>query len=227
MSRVFRKTALGIATFTKQNSGLTQAQRGLLIMVDGKRAASQLRKFSASFGDVNVLLRELFDAGLIELDPAYVAHVQQAQADVAKEAGHMGSLAAETIMNVPRPVPTALKQNTKRDLRDFASLGEPDPTPTQMRRAMELSLAPVSGSGDDHIASASPEAIAEVKRFATRYIFDTLGTSGTPLCFAIERADGLKALLEVFEVAADTLSSMKSAKHAGEFRKQFREILLG
>jgi hypothetical protein len=47
MSRLFRKTQLGIATFTKQNHGLTQPQRALLIMIDGKRTAAALRKFGS------------------------------------------------------------------------------------------------------------------------------------------------------------------------------------
>jgi hypothetical protein len=234
MSRVFRKTALGIATFSKQNSGLTQAQRGLLIMVDGKRSASQLRKFSASFGDVNAILRELYDSGLIELDTAYVEQLKKSQTEIARELRELPSaFAAETVMAGARAMPTAVKatlaaarNSPKRDLRDFASLGAPDPVLAATRGA--LALTPVAGTSDAaHVSSASNDAIAKAKHFAMRYLFNALGNSGTALCFAIERADGLKSLLEMSEVAATTLGSMKGESHASEFRKKLREALVG
>lgn len=99
MSRVFRKTALGIATFTKQNSGLTQSQRALLIMVDGKRSASDLRRFGATFGNVNLLLRELYDVGLIELDPVFVETLRATHGDIADDNNAIGmSFGSETVV---------------------------------------------------------------------------------------------------------------------------------
>jgi hypothetical protein len=324
VSRVFRKTALGAATFTKANSGLTQAQRGLLIMVDGKRSAGALRKFAASFGNVNILLRELFEAGLIELDPAYVEKIRIAQAEIAGESADLPSaLVAETVVATARSMPGAASPQSSasavsatpaaspapaapaapaRDIRhDLRNLGAPDPiglspsrspntitrpplagntitrtpisgntvarsplagntqtrsplnTPTAARYgpstitpagasplaratvtgaprqdggALSLSLEPVDGSDDAPITSATDATLADARKFATHFVFDALGNSGTALCFAIERTETLKGLIETTDVAKKTLRNMKSDSIADDFGKQLREILL-
>ncbi len=302
MSRVFRKTALGVATFTKQNTGLTQAQRGLLIMVDGKRSAAALRKFGSSFGNVNVLLRELFDAGLIELDAAYVEKIRVAQAEIAQESADLPSaLVAETVVASARPMPSAAMPNPAaplsatavapapaRDIRhDLRNLGAPDPigafanlspntitrtplggntttrsplasntqtrsplnAPTMTRSGpatiaptaaratapavsrpasggLSLSLEPVDGKDDAPITSASDATLADARKFATHFVFDALGNSGTALCFAIERTETLKGLIETTDIARNTLRSMKGDAIAADFNKQLREILL-
>jgi hypothetical protein len=310
VSRVFRKTALGVATFTKQETGLTQSQRGLLIMVDGKRSAAALRKFGSSFGNVNVLLRELFDAGLIELDAAYVEKIRIAQAEIAQESADLPSaLVAETVVATTRPMPSALSPIAPvnapaatninaakpapapapaRDIRhDLRNLGAPDPigtfpslspmssntitrTPlganTQTRSSLSastitrtpldgstviarsgpatvaptlarpparapsgglsLSLEPAGGNDDASvISSASESALADARKFATHFVFDALGNSGTALCFAIERTETLKGLIETTDIARNTLRNMKSEATAEDFSKQLREIL--
>jgi hypothetical protein len=322
VSRVFRKTALGVATFTKQETGLTQAQRGLLIMVDGKRSAGALRKFGSSFGNVNILLRELFELGLIELDAAYVEKIRLAQAEIAQEIGDLPStLVAETVVASARPMPSAATNSVAanqsaavapaRDLRhDLRNLGAPDPigslptlspntitrtplaTNTVTRSALNantiartpigantitrsplggntalglntvarsplagntvvarsgpatiapppnrpapssdsvglsLSLAPVDGGVDDApITSASDNALVDARKFATHFVFDALGNSGTALCFAIERTETLKGLLETTNVGQKTLREMKGDPVADDFIKQLREIL--
>jgi hypothetical protein len=237
MSRVFRKTPLGIATFTKQATTLTQSQRALLIMIDGKRNASQLRRFGASFGNVNSILAELYNAGYIELDPAYIERMTKAQEDIAKEAAELPSaLVAETVVAgaaMPAAVAAvnpAARVNAKRDLRELASLGEPDPVPTIARgpSTLTLSLAPIDAADNGTpITSARDESINAARQFATRYVFDQIGNSGTALCFALEKALSLQRLQEVADVAAKTLSDMKGAATAESFRKQFRETLRG
>ncbi len=220
MSRVFRKTELGTAIFSKPDSGLTQAQRGLLIMVDGKRTASQLRKFASSFGNVNALLRELYNAGFIDLDPAYVEHVQRVRSEIAHDSPAQASpFAAETILapsqrasaveiaaTAPVTPPTPKQSNEKRDLRD-------------------LSIFSDSARSSGRAASGSAASMAEAQKFAVQYITDTLGHSGAPLRFAISRASDSSALQQVLEVAANTLGSMKGQAHATEFRTALREIL--
>jgi hypothetical protein len=311
VSRVFRKTALGIATFTKQETGLTQSQRGLLIMVDGKRSAAALRRFGSSFGNVNVLLRELFDAGLIELDAAYVEKIRIAQAEIARESADLPSaLVAETVVAAARAMPSALSPvaptsapaaanvnaakpapaaASARDIRhDLRNLGAPDPigtfpnlspmssstitrTPlganTQTRSplgastitraaldgstviarsgpatiaptvarpparpasgGLSLSLEPVGSNNETSaIASASESALADARKFATHFVFDALGNSGTALCFAIERTETLKGLLETTDIARNTLRNMKNDAAAEDFSRQLREILM-
>lgn len=232
MSRVFRKTALGIATFTKQNSGLTQSQRAMLIMVDGKRSASDLRRFGATFGDVNQLLRELYDVGLIELDPAYFQKALALQEDIANENEALGmSFGSETALGATRPLSTDLP-GPKHDLRNFVSVPPPAPPNTVHANAvtvpMPLSLAPIDGeSGHDDlpISAASQTTLIDVKECAKRYLFNALGSSGTSLCLAIERAADNKQLMSTLMIARDTLREMKGDDAAQALFNQLRTIL--
>jgi hypothetical protein len=281
-------------------------------MVDGKRSAAALRRFGSSFGNVNVLLRELFDAGLIELDAAYVEKIRIAQAEIAQESADMPSaLVAETVIAAARAMPSALSPVAPanapaaanvnaapapapvpapaRDIRhDLRNLGAPDPigtfpklspmsgntvtrtplgantqtrsplgastiartpmdgstviarsgpatiAPTLARPAarpasggLSLSLEPVGSNNETSvIASASESALADARKFATHFVFDALGNSGTALCFAIERTETLKGLLETTDIARNTLRNMKSDAAAEDFSKQLREILM-
>jgi hypothetical protein len=232
MSRVFRKTALGIATFTKQNSGLTQSQRALLIMVDGKRSASDLRRFGATFGNVNLLLRELYDAGLIELDPVFVEKLLAAQSEIAKENAALGmSFGSETVVAGAR-TGSAAAPTTKHDLRNLASIAPVDvtpvvPSPRTADTAFSLTLTPVDGEADELPTTAVSQAtLFDLKEFAKRFVFDALGNPGTSLCLAIDRTDALKGFMEVVKDARDTLRDQKGDYAVQEFNRQLREIML-
>ncbi len=238
MSRVFRKSALGTATFTKQNSGLTPSQRALLIMVDGKRSASDLRRFGGAFGDVNRVLRELYELGLIELDAAYVAKLQAVQSEIAREnSAFSATFGTETVVaNRAQGEPSAsAAASAKRDMRHPGSLGASVvaealrplmPAPTK-GTPFSLTLTPVSASGDDGLptSSVSPATLQDAKDFAKRYVFDALGNSGTTLCMSIERTDAMKGFIEAVNTARSTLRETKGDLHADEFARQLREIL--
>lgn len=241
MSRVFRKSALGTATFTKQNSGLTPSQRALLIMVDGKRSASDLRRFGGAFGDVNRVLRELYELGLIELDAAYVAKLQAVQSEIARENSAISAtFGTETVVaNRAQGEPSAsAAASAKRDMRHLGSLGasvvaeallplRPLMPPPTKGTPFSLTLTPVSASGDDGLptSSVSPATLQDAKDFAKRYVFDALGNSGTTLCMSIERTDAMKGFIEAVNTARSTLRETKGDLHADEFARQLREIL--
>lgn len=254
MSRVFRKTPLGVDAYTTHANVLTQSQRALLVMIDGKRSASQLRKFGSAFGNVNTILSELYHGGYIELDPAYIERMVNVQSEIARESEPLSStFAAETIIGGARTVPPALTtapppapapsearptvaatppKPVKRDLRDLAMLGEPDPVPTQWgvklgTNTAALRLEPVDSDDGAAITYARDDAIAAARQFATRFVFDQMGNSGTPLCFAIEKAMTLQRIQEVALVAEQTLRDMKDEDVASKFKKQFRAILRG
>ncbi len=67
---IYRKTTVGVASFARTSMGLNQAQRGLLIMIDGKRTMADLRKLAAVFGDCDVLVKQILELGMIEPAPA-------------------------------------------------------------------------------------------------------------------------------------------------------------
>ncbi len=249
MSRVFRKTALGIETFARQDGSLSHAHRALLVLIDGKRNASQLRKFGASFGNVNALIAELYNTGLIELDPAYIQKMAAIQKEISADMAQLPSaLVVETVVAgqaqratadpisiassygpstrsgpVTRSGPPTVSSNAKRDLRELAMLGEPDPV---TRSALTgLTLTPLESGAQSVAPNVTEQTLSDAKKTAVRLVFEALGNSGTPLCFAFDKTDSAKRLLEVVEIAASTLRDMKGAAVAAEFRRAINEVL--
>jgi hypothetical protein len=65
-SQIFTKTALGIASYADANAALSQAERTLLIMIDGAKPMSEIRRFNAVLGDCDALAERLQQQGYIE-----------------------------------------------------------------------------------------------------------------------------------------------------------------
>jgi hypothetical protein len=63
---IFKKTARGAASFSAANGLLTATQRGVLIMLDGKRPLDVVRKLGAVFGDCDAIIEALVNADMIE-----------------------------------------------------------------------------------------------------------------------------------------------------------------
>ncbi|HEY0825460.1 MAG TPA: hypothetical protein VGD76_16855 [Ramlibacter sp.] len=62
----YRKTTSGVDAIAARNPALTQRQRSLLILVDGRRSAKELATLASGFGDVEELLQPLLEHGFIE-----------------------------------------------------------------------------------------------------------------------------------------------------------------
>ncbi len=62
---VFAKTPLGLASFADLSAPLTQAERTLLIMIDGVKTAVDLRRMNPVVGDSDQLVDRLYRAGYI------------------------------------------------------------------------------------------------------------------------------------------------------------------
>jgi hypothetical protein len=183
---------------------------------------------------VNATLMELYAAGLIELDPEYEQQARAMLESMQDEArAYSSPLESSTMIGgslARAPLPASASSATqKRDLRDLANLGAPDPVPSPTKPAtattLSLSLEPVDGGDGYAVASVSGNTLAELKRFATHYLFDALGNSGTALCFAIDGADSFDRFKEVVTIAKNTLRDMKSANIAAEFQKQIDDIV--
>jgi hypothetical protein len=82
---VFKRTALGQASFGDLQAPLTQRERMLLITVDGRKPTSELRKLAVVIGDCDDLLQRLLDIGMIEVaaNDVAAAHVAIAPAATA------------------------------------------------------------------------------------------------------------------------------------------------
>jgi hypothetical protein len=64
---IFRRTALGQEAFANAKAALTQAERTLLIMIDGRRPLVELQKLSVVIGDCDGVLTRLSERGLVEM----------------------------------------------------------------------------------------------------------------------------------------------------------------
>jgi hypothetical protein len=230
MSRVFRKTALGNAILTRPNSGLTSVERALLTMIDGKRNASDLRKRLGTFGNVNVLLRELFDDRLIELDPEYVKKFASTQDEIAREnvalGGNFGTTTTATVGKGAN-LPTA-----KRDLRDALPPVDQTPLPSLIEETPERAIADERSAlqldpyGEEvRTPAISAWAMDRAKMFAKQYAFSAIGAQGTTLCLGIDRAKDVKELLRFTQAASKAIHDARGASASAEFDRRLQDIL--
>ena len=72
-TRTYHKSALGAQAIATRSAALTPKLRSLLIMIDGKRGYEELAKLGGMLGDVDLLLTQLADQGLIEPVEGYTA----------------------------------------------------------------------------------------------------------------------------------------------------------
>lgn len=66
MDTTYRKTSSGLEAIAARNPALSQRQRSLLILIDGKRNEKDLATLASGFGDVEELLQSLLALGFIE-----------------------------------------------------------------------------------------------------------------------------------------------------------------
>jgi hypothetical protein len=226
MSRVFRKTTLGVGILTKPNSGLTSVERALLNMIDGKRSASDLRKRLASFGNVNLLLRELFEDKLIELEPTYAMQFAITQDEIAEENRALGlGFGSTTAATVAKRANLPI---SKRDIRDaLPPIAADDRTAeaTAERHETRPALRLDAFSEEAPTPAYSAFALENARLFAKRYVFDAIGSSGTSLCMAIERAPDIKELLRFFQAASAALRDLKGDAVRIDFERRLQFIL--
>lgn len=223
MSRVFRKTALGKAILTRPNSGVTSFERALLTMIDGKRDASDIRRRLATFGNVNAVLRELFEDRLIELDPVYAQQFATTQKEIAQESGQFsGRFGPTTTATIGRG---ANLPTSTRDLSDAlppmesafnsVSIGEAQPT------------APFDPWSDEvRTPAISAWAMGRAQDFAKLYLFKATGASGAALCLSIERANNVKELLRLTQAASAAIHKHKGSEIGAEFDRRLQKFLL-
>jgi DNA-binding transcriptional regulator YdaS (Cro superfamily) len=205
-------------------------ERALLNMIDGRRSASELRTRLAGFGNVNQLLRELFEDKLIELDPAYMSQFAKSQDEIANEAKAM--IAATSPTTTARAV--AATARTPRSTRDLSDALPPWPSRADDSLYPRGNDAPSSlqvPTTIDPYAEEVPAftfsalALREAKAFAKRYVFDAIGSTGAELCMAIERATDAKEVRHATSAAHKVLLDLKGESVASAFDEKLRRIL--
>jgi hypothetical protein len=99
---IFRKTTVGVASFAHTSVGLNQAQRGLLIMIDGKRTMTDLRKLATVFGDCDALVKQILEMGMIEPAPATVTDDVSVSASAATAAKALAKMTSDSQLATAR-----------------------------------------------------------------------------------------------------------------------------
>ncbi|CAA9431050.1 MAG: hypothetical protein AVDCRST_MAG51-2630 [uncultured Ramlibacter sp.] len=66
---VYRKSEHGAQALAKRDPALSLRSRSLLILVDGKRSVEDLAKLSTGFGEIDDLLGQLDELGMVEAVP--------------------------------------------------------------------------------------------------------------------------------------------------------------
>lgn len=77
--KVWRKTPKGVDAIVRRTGGLSPRLRSALILVDGKRRASDLARLTTGLGSPNALLAQLASGGFIEpMVPGWIGPLPQA-----------------------------------------------------------------------------------------------------------------------------------------------------
>lgn len=63
---VFRRTALGDATFVDPAARIDQREKAMLIMIDGQKPLSDFQRFASVIGDCTAVAARLLEQGFIE-----------------------------------------------------------------------------------------------------------------------------------------------------------------
>jgi hypothetical protein len=122
-STVFKKTAKGQEAFAQRSPELNVKQRSVLIMVDGKRALSELSRLAAACGDVPALLGELEAAGMVEQASAAKRSVPEpaaAQATATVAAPASAGVAPLAAVAAPVAAPATALPRSLKDAQRFA-----------------------------------------------------------------------------------------------------------
>lgn len=145
MERIPVKTAAGQAELKRRTRALTQRQRTVLLLVDGRRAEREVKQLAARAGSGETCFDELMSLGLIELTPPR---------GTASRISVPGALAESSFMPSARSLlPDSAPGDTTRGAaapdpwpRDA---DEPDSTIEEARRILMRAVrgeAPVAGS---------------------------------------------------------------------------------
>jgi hypothetical protein len=120
---IYEKTQLGTQAFLQKPSQLSARLRSILIMIDGKRSATELLTVLAAIGGGQDHLDELLALGLIRsIDESRSAAPKLAskQPETANDAGFMASIALLTDQQrYEKAYPIATKLTSGLGLRGF------------------------------------------------------------------------------------------------------------
>jgi hypothetical protein len=134
---VFRKTTVGSASFANTSMGLNQSQRGLLIMIDGKRTMTDLRKLAAVFGDCDALVKQILEMGMIEPVPEATPQQKSATGESAS-ASALAEMTSQSQLSTARSAAAKYVADTIGPLGDELGIAiERSKTPAELTRAID------------------------------------------------------------------------------------------
>jgi hypothetical protein len=189
---IYRKTSKGIREIETRECHLSPRLRTALILVDGRRGDSELRRMI--FGEADEALRALLEQGFIEAVAA--AAPSTASATVP------GSLAVATVPGSldPATVPGSL-------------------APAAPRPTVPGELAPTTVPAE--LRTLTGKAFEQLRRDAVRAFADAVGPMSEALAIKMEKARTHDDLRPLLGMAMNIILNTRGSKVAGDFSTRF------
>jgi hypothetical protein len=198
---IYRKTSKGIREIETRECHLSPRLRTALILVDGRRGDSELRRMI--FGEADETLRALLEQGFIEAVAA--AAPSTATATVP------GSLGAAT-------VPGSLGAATVPG--SFAAATVPGSLdPAAPRQTVPGELAPTTVPAE--LRTLTGKAFEQLRRDAVRAFADAVGPMSEALAIKMEKARTHDDLRPLLGMAMNIILNTRGSKVAGDFSARF------
>lgn len=193
---VYRKTSKGSAEIERRLHGLSIKLRSVLIMVDGRRDDTELRKLAGAHFD------SLIDALVVG---EFVEAVKAAEGSATGE----GHAPGQTPAGAPRPGSAAVPRARLPVSAGLAPL-------TSSITTAAPAAAPAAPSATTGVA-----AFLVRRRDAVRQLHDLLGPSADPLTVRIERATSPAELLPLLQLARHLIASARGPESARVWQERF------
>lgn len=219
------KTAEGQAEMSRRHRGLSQRQRTMLLLVDGRRSVSQVKQVAVQAGAVDTCFDELIELGLIAVpkppaiapDPMTVAAAPASSTPLPAEPATFAPSVPEHSLSLDSEMDTVLPETAVPSLPSLPSL------PSQLQALAPIPEDSVTSSwlaslesafGDDSRSTDGAErdqALDEARRMLMRAVRSKSPVTGAMTLIRLRRARTREELFALFdEVDAHISTPMRN-----------------
>ncbi len=191
LTTVLRKSAAGAQAIQVRSDALSQKQRMMLIMIDGKKPLTDLIKLKPDPNEVHQIVSELVSLGFVEVVSGAIA-----TASVTSSAPSPGSVTVSSIAQSG--------ENRDGAVTSAAAAATPE-------ERLAQAVAHLSNRKWD--AETSKTSI----RRATKQLESLLGPSSESLCIQIEKCKNADEFIAKILDLRRVVSSLRSEQKADEF----------
>lgn len=226
------KTAEGIAEIRQRKTGLSQRQRTMLLLVDGRRTVRQVKQIAVQAGAPDTCFDELLELGLIEVPEPVRPVPEPVQARAAEPAQPAQRIEPRSAANADE---FASSENTygnaESDWREpKAPVTRPAPTQPGVVDSLMSSLFPMVESvfgalGRANTDQPRDDALEEARRILMREVRGKAPIAGALTLVKLRRAKTREDMLALFDEIDSHLRTMMRQLSARQTLVHVRSLL--